>query len=426
MGRMIELPSMHELLSFVPTATYGDSAAPTVLPGQAVPEGLPCATTQARGGALHLSSVLPAVSSALGTPVATAIHQKPQALQEALGIPDARSAVVVLVDGLGYWNLQEFTGHAPYLRSLLKNSVNQRPISTCSPSTTVAAMGTFGTGTCPGLTGMTGYTQYNPEQDSIAQLIQFKNALDPLDLQRQPTIFEQLAEQDVRATSVGLYKFAHSPMTKAALRGSNYISDERPNQRVKKAALAAKEPGLTYLYLRDVDKNGHASGWGSEPWVEALEKADAQLGLLRRSVPQGTLIVIVADHGMVAAEGGMRIDIAKEPQLAQGVRLVGGEPRCVSLYAQPGEDAQDIAQRWRDRLGDKAWIRTCQELVDSGFYGPVDPRIMPVIGDVVACAAGNVTLVDSRTQTEMAMSLPGVHGSQTMLEMDIPCLIDVA
>ena len=82
------------------------------------------------------------------------IHIYPKACQRALGLPDAESAIVVLVDGLGFWNLAMRLGHAPYLRSLMNERANQRPIATCAPSTTVAAMAAFGTGTCPGLTAI--------------------------------------------------------------------------------------------------------------------------------------------------------------------------------------------------------------------------------------------------------------------------------
>ena len=59
---------------------------------------------------------------------------------------------------------------------------------------------------------MTGYTQLNPDNGEICQLISFKNAPAPLKLQQQPTIFERLAEQDVRVTSSGLPKFAFSAL----------------------------------------------------------------------------------------------------------------------------------------------------------------------------------------------------------------------
>lgn len=406
----VEVPDTDQLLSMTSPAQYGDDT----------PHG------NGRGGALHLSSVLPAVSSAIGCPVPTAVHADPHQLQEAIGLPDARSAVVALVDGLGYWNVNMRLGHAPYLRSLMADSANQRPLATCMPSTTVAAMSTFGTGTCPGLTGMTGYTQLNPENGEICQLISFKNAMAPLRLQQQPTIFERLTAQGVRVTSSGLPKFAFSALTQSALRGSDYISNDDPRRRIMAAAKAAQTPGLTYVYLRDTDKVGHNYGWDSDKWIGAYERVDAQLSLLRRSVPKGTLIVIVADHGMITADPDGRIDIAEHPRLMQGVAKVGGEPRCVMLYAEDGESAEDIATRWRDVLGERAQVRTRSQAIGQGVYGPVAPYVEPMIGDVIVSASGAVTIVDTRTQSEKATRLPSVHGSLTMLESDIPCLIDIA
>ncbi|WP_318794175.1 alkaline phosphatase family protein [Bifidobacterium longum] len=390
---------------------------------------------------MHLSAVLPALSAAIGHPAPTKVHADPKACQRALGLPDAESAIVVLVDGLGYWNLAMRLGHAPYLRSLMNESANQRPIATCAPSTTVAAMAAFGTGTCPGLTAMAGYTQLEPASHKLIQLIQFKDALapkpanphipvppmvDPLDLQREETVFEKLAAQEVRVTSSGLPKFSKSPLTEAALRGTDYQGNVTPRDRVLAAARASRTPGLTYLYIRDADKVGHNYGWDSEHWVAAFEHIDAQLALLKRSAPKGTLIVIVADHGMVQTDMDQRIDIAVEPQLTRGVSLVGGEPRSLMLYAEPDERPEDIACRWRDCLQDRALVRTKDEAIADGLFGPVCERVRPMLGDVVVQAAGAVTLVDSRTQGDKATHLPSVHGSQTALEMDIPCLIDMA
>ena len=334
--------------------------------------------------------------------------------------------IVALVDGLGYWNLRMRVGHSPYLRALLRDESNDRPIATCAPSTTVAAMAAFGTGTCPGLTGMAGYTQRNTQTGELSQLIQFDNAIAPLDLQREPTVFETLRAAGVRVTSCGLPKFAGSPLTKAALRGADYKGDMRPLGRVRAACEASKTPGLTYLYIRDADKVGHAYGWESEQWTAVFERVDEQLAQLHRLAPRGTLIVIVADHGMVGSDPDQRVDIAENPELARGVALVGGEPRSLMLYAEPDCDPNDIARRWRDRLGDAALVRTRDEAIDQGMFGVVEPRVRPMLGDVLVSAAGRATFVDSRIQTDKATRLPGVHGSQTALEMDIPCLIDVA
>ncbi|MDO4913411.1 MAG: alkaline phosphatase family protein, partial [Bifidobacteriaceae bacterium] len=189
----IQAPELRELLTLQPCASY-TSVEHKGLYGFS------------RGGSYHISAVLPAVSSAIGYPISTQLHPTPRIDQEALGIPDVKSIIVVLVDGLGFWNIVLRIGHVPYLRFLLQHEENQRPISTCFPSTTVSAMGTFGTGTCPGLTGMVGYTQLNTQTHTISQMIQFRDAIAPEELQQEPTIFEQLQKQGVRITAVGLPK----------------------------------------------------------------------------------------------------------------------------------------------------------------------------------------------------------------------------
>lgn len=373
----------------------------------------------------HISGVLPALSDAIGHPMPTSVHPDPEATRLALGFPKADSAIVVLVDGLGFWNLAMRAGHAPYLRGLMNKECNAKPIATCMPSTTPIVMGSFGTGTCPGMTGMTGFTQRNQETGELGQLISFAGAPDPKELQQQPTIFERLVEAGVRVTSVGLPKFAHSALTRAALRGPEYQGSRHEELRVRAALKAAAKPGLTYYYIDDVDKAGHHYSPFGEEWATALENTDEQLQTLRRGLKPGTLMVIVADHGMVEVDFDHQIDIANNENLTRDVALVGGEPRMTMLYAEPKTDIGAIAARWREELGDKATIFTRNEAIEHGLYGKVEARVRPLIGDVIVCAKGNATIVDSRTQSESSLGLKGVHGSLTRLEREIPCLIDV-
>ena len=415
----VDVPSKKELLQFVSNITYGDFSSSTLQ------DYSHDSCSEQSGGAFHLSSVLPALSDAIGAPISTKVHENPAFLRESLGFPKVKSAIVVLVDGLGYWNILMRQGHAPYLRSLLNEPKNQRPIKSCIPITTVAAMATFGTGTCPGLTCMTGYTQKNAQTGKLAQLIQFKDAPNPLELQQQPTVFESLVYKGFRADSISLPKFENSPLTQAAFRGATYITAGTPRARIMKAANTTKTPGLTYLYLRDTDKVGHNYGWDSEHWVAAFEQVDSQLRLLQRNCAKGTLIVITADHGMIQSDPNSRIDIAKSEELMRGVELVGGEPRSVMLYANKNTNPEDIIERWRKIIGENALIRSKKQAILDGVFGKVNPRAESVLGDVLVQARNSFTIVDSRTQTEKAMSLPSVHGSMTHMETDIPCLIDL-
>lgn len=209
------------------------------------------------------------------------------------------------------------------------------------------------------------------------------------------------------------------------MRGAEYVSQKDAAKRAELAAKYSQKPGITYLYMRDVDKAGHAYGWGSDEWLAALEAADLQLRMLRDEVSAGTEIVIIADHGMVNSEPSQRINIAGIPELTADVRLVGGEPRAVMLYLEQGADPVAVADRWRNYLGERARVLTRDEAIDKGLYGSVDERICPMIGDVLVACAGNATIVDSRFESLAAMTLPGVHGSWTVQESTIPLLVDV-
>lgn len=372
----------------------------------------------------HLSSVLPALSAALGVPIPTPVHPHPQQLAQSLHIPSCERVVVVFIDGLGFWNLALRIGHTPNMRAMLRQQSNDQPIWTTQPSTTSVAIPTFGTGTAPGFTGMFGYTQRNPRTGNKAQMITFTDDIAPREVQHQPTLFSQIAQQGIRVTSIGLPRFEHSALTEAALKGGAFIGSESPRMRLKHALAANNTPGLTYLYIRDLDKTAHKTGWDNDAWVAQLEKMDTVIGTLRRMLAPGTVLVITADHGVVNMVEQDQIDIADNPILQEGVELVAGEPRAPMLYTTPGQ--QDaVAQRWQEVLADRAVVVTQQEALNQGIFGAVQPHTLPWLADVFVLTQRQHTIVDSRTQREQERTLPAVHGSRTQMEMEIPLLIEM-
>ena len=379
-----------------------------------------------------LSAILPGLSSALGHSVATATQTDPQTCQSALAIPRVSSAVVILVDGLGYFNLKAKREHAPFLASLLGDDSSfaeqdkTHSLRTCYPSTTTAALATFGTGTCPGLTGMLGYTQLNPRTHRITQMIKFKGAIPPADLQREPTVFERLSAQSVRVSNVSLPEFKGTPMTEACLRGADFVAENKLDKQAQKVVELASQPGLTYWYLREVDKAGHHYGWFSREWAQALEQVDNLIHTVANSLPKGTFLCVSADHGMVETDLTRQIDIAKNPALQDGVQLVAGEPRALMLYTKKSASVDAVVQRWRQEVGKVATVMSKQEAIDSRLYGYSTPRIEEMLGDVLVYCHEDVTIVDSRFQKQPAMQMPGVHGSMTRLEATIPWLTMLA
>lgn len=389
-------------------------AGPVVSPDLALPPDFLAPTHDAAS----LAGVLPAVLAGLGVDVTTGTGITGSVARATLGLPRAQRAVVVLVDGLGSANLIERAGHAPFLRSLLPDA---RHLTTVFPSTTAAAIGSFGTGTAPGRTGLLGYTQLNPGTGTLANMVSWEGAPAPTELQRETPIFATAAAAGIAVTSVGPAKFEGSGMTVAALRGSRYHRAESLADRVAATVRLLARPGLVYLYWGDVDKTGHHLGCGSAEWGAELEQVDRELAGLARSAPRGTLLALTADHGMIDVDA-QRWDVATTPALAAGVRLVGGEPRACHVYVEPGQ-REAVAARWAQTLGDAALVLPGEAAVAHGLFGPaVRAGAVAAVGDVVVALRGRATVVDSRTQTAASLALIGVHGSLTEPEVRVPLL----
>jgi hypothetical protein len=129
---------------------------------------------------------------------------------------------------------------------------------------------------------------------------------------------------------------------------------------------------------------------------------------------------------MISARPENRCDVGELDDLQEGLALFGGEPRTPMLYAQSEADVPGIVERWQRRFSDRARLWTKEQAVEQGLFGEVDNRVAAMLGDVIVSASDTTTIVDSRSQSDKATRLPSVHGSQSLMEMDIPCLIDMA
>lgn len=371
----------------------------------------------APGGPRGIARVLPAVAAALGH---EDVHPDAATARRELDLPSVSRVCVVVVDGLGYANLRERSGHSPFLRGHL---AAREPLTSTFPSTTATAMGSFGTGEPPGRTAMLGYTVRDPGSGRLGNLVSWTDLPDARSWQRVPTVFERLVAAGADVTSVGPQRFAGSGLTEAALRGAAYRAALSLPQRVDAALAALRRPGLVHLYWGDIDKAGHHHGWGSWQWGDEVEAFDRELARLARGLPADTLLVVTADHGMVDVDLGRRWDAAQHSGLRQDVELVAGEPRALHLHLSRGASPDVVAARWREVLGDAAVVTTRDEAVAGGWFGTVDQHVRPVVGDVVVAMTGRATVVDSATQTPASLELVGVHGSGTPAEVLVPFVV---
>ncbi|MET0955160.1 MAG: alkaline phosphatase family protein [Cryobacterium sp.] len=339
-----------------------------------------------------------------------------------LGLPQASRAVVVLADGLGVSSLRARAGHARFLTAhLAKTDV----VDGVFPATTAAGIASLTTGVAPGSHGLVGYKVLDADNDRVVnQLTGWDSQMQPLSWQNQPTVFERATELGIPSFAVGPKRFADSGFSQAVLRGAGYVPAETIAARFEAArTLFDTEPrALIYLYVPELDINAHAHGWESGRWLAQLESLDAETAKFAASLRPDEGMILTADHGVVDVPAAKQVLFDTVPALVAGVRHIGGDPRCLQLYTDPGVDADALADTWRSVEGERAWIFTRAEAVQAGLFGQVRAEALPRIGDVIVAARKLIAYYDSREPNQSARSMVGQHGSLTDEELRVPVI----
>jgi len=176
----------------------------------------------------------------------------PQPLQ------DAERIVLLVIDGLGYEQLQRHAHIAPNLMSLVGGS-----ITTIAPSTTASALTSLVTGASPAEHGIVGYRM--DMGDSIMNSLRWWS--DTRDLRKvHPPASVQPIPPFVGMTIpvVSRAELEGSAFTEAHLRGSRPCGWRAASSIVAQcASLISSGEKFVYAYYDGVDKIAHERGFGA-------------------------------------------------------------------------------------------------------------------------------------------------------------------
>jgi hypothetical protein len=285
------------------------------------------------------------------------------------------------------------------------------------------SLATLATGVPPGSHGVLGFVTAVPGEDRTLNHVQWTDDPDPAAWQQRPTVFQQAEAAGVATTSVGPYAYAGSGLTRALYRGSGYVGVVSHGDLVASMlrTLTGAPRALAYGYIRELDLTGHVRGVDSAAWRAELVQTDRLVEQLVDGLPDDAALLVTGDHGMLDVPAHERFDVDRQPDLADGIRLLAGEPRARYVHARPGAE-DDVLETWRAVLGDRAWVAGREEAVASGVFGTVLPALAARIGDVVVLARG--TWAFTATERDpMSSRLAGYHGSLTATELAIPLLL---
>ena len=216
-------------------------------------------------------------------------------------------------------------------------------------------------------------------------------------------------------------EFARTGFTQAHLDGVRFTGYRMASSLVTEVArlTRASEP-FVYAYYDGVDKVSHEYGLGVHYDAE-VAAADRLVGDVLAAAAPGTAVVVVSDHGQVEV-GDNVVPLA--PDVIAHVSLQSGEGRFRWLHARPGH-GRALIEATIAAHGDTAWIRTRDEVVDEGWFGPhVSADALARLGDVALVARDDVAFVEP-TDTG-PFDLIGRHGSATSAEIRVPLLVGIA
>ena len=329
-----------------------------------------------------------------------------------------RSGIVLVIDGLGARNLADRAGHARFLRA----HTSRKDVA-CSvfPSTTASALTSLLTGAPVGEHGLVGYRALVPGTDTLRNQLTDWGAgmLDPLRWQRAASLLA--AASGAPRFVVTKPDYAGTGFTVATMRGAEFHGERDVFARVElAAALARRHDGaLVYVYAPELDAVGHKRGVESDEWAAALETVDAAARRLHEGAGHGVGVLVTADHGMVDVPRRGHVLLQDGDPLLAGVRHIGGEPRMLHLYAEPGA-AESVRTSWEAEAG-RAWVFARDEAIAAGLFGPhVDDVVRERIGDVLVAARSRIAYYDARPADTSAQKMIGQHGSLTPEERIVP------
>lgn len=362
-------------------------------------------------------------------------------------VDGARQIVVVLADGLGWWQMERFCadGITPFIAKLVararaRDAAQLLEATTIFPSTTAAAITTLHTARTPQEHGNIAYFTWLDEFEQVTQMLRWGPGvtrrgsyfddpkLDPRAYVKVPSIHGRLVERGIVTYLVEPEVFRNEAMKRMHAREATYVGYHLPTTMgVLVRALVETRPhgsraAYIYAYWAGIDTSSHL--YGPMSAEAAAEAASFDLNLARAVGDRragDTLMILTADHGHSFTDPDKLVDLLGDEDLRSLLRNpLAGEPRLAFLHTNEASAVRDhIEARWPGTFT----LLSRDELLDAGFFGGRGDTSLAKrrVGEVCAMLstgrAARIMRVDGQDFRHR-----GSHGGLSPEEMRIPIL----
>ena len=351
----------------------------------------------------NVSAIIPALLGPQGTRVIPAWMPAP--------VEAARSVVLLVVDGLGWHQLQAHKQFVPTLSSMVGGA-----ITTVAPTTTVTALTSITTGLAPGEHGMMGYRMDMGRQ--VVQMLRWADDKGDLRASFPPEIVQPTPPfMGSSVPVVSKAEFENTAFTAAHLRGTRAFGWRAASSiAVTVGSLLRAGQKFVYAYYDGVDKIAHERGFG-EFYEAELRTVDRLIGDIAEQLTPDSVLLVTADHGQVHVGSNT---IVPHSDVVAGVSYQSGEGRFRWLHTKGGA-TEDVLAAAKSHYGDVAWIVSRDEAIDGGWFGPrVTDAARKRLGDVALLPFTDTSFEDAGDTGPFQLICR--HGSLTEAEVDVPLL----
>ena len=333
---------------------------------------------------------------------------EPSALVEFLLSKKYKHVVLMVLDGMGRHIIDKNCNNGSILKTHQVMNLNS-----VYPPTTVAATTAFTTGLAPIESGWLGWHLYLNNEDPSITL--FKNEINATKEKFTKFNVEDLLPRNYWYNN--LKRAKHYTIYPAW--GENGVDTLSDAFNKVQEICNKEESNFTYLYWDEPDALMHEYGTTSQIVKVKLLEIEEQVEKLANELPNETIVLITADHGLIDVEP---IELSNYPDFEDCLtKPFAGEGRFAQFYVKEGMQST-FEELFNKYIAESFMLMTKQEFIKSQMAGlnAVNSITQYALGDYVAIGTGSYYFTEKLSDDDLIFKAH--HAGITPEEMET-CVI---
>lgn len=318
-----------------------------------------------------------------------------------------QNVIVILLDGLGIYNLQLALAKNDFLRHNLKHVMKS-----VYPPTTTASTTSFMSGLTPSEHCVLGWDMYFKDIDKSITV--FSNNLKDTEEKYPHNVFEKyfpfkriyksIEEQGIDSVSI---------MPNGTSNGTYYYEDFLEALKLVTSRTYNKNKTFTYLYYGQPDTNMHKYGVDTPKTINKIKELNKTIANFSKDL-NDSLIFVIADHGHINVKPLNIHDYPLSKTLRFDPVLEG---RTCSFYLKDKQEKNFL--KYFEPFSKDFILYKKSDFIKEKFLGE-SSKANDYLGDYIAVCKTDKLLVNS---AEKVKKMKGAHAGYTKEEMEIPLIV---